>query len=108
MVMGTASTMACLAETLGLALPGSASIPAVHADRLRIAEPTGRRAVDMARAGKPRPTDLLTQAAFSNAIVVLQAIGGSTNALIHLAAIMGRCGFDLSLTRSTDPAARCR
>ena len=97
MVMGTASTMACLAETLGLALAGSASIPAVHADRLRIAELTGRRAVDMARAGTPRPTELLTKAAFSNAIVVLQAIGGSTNALIHLAAIMGRCGFDLSL-----------
>jgi dihydroxy-acid dehydratase len=97
MVMGTASTMACLAEVLGLALLGSASTPAVHADRLRIAELTGRRAVELARGGAPTPRQILTPAAFGNAIVTLQAIGGSTNALIHLAAIMGRCGADLDL-----------
>jgi dihydroxy-acid dehydratase len=105
MVMGTASTMACLAEALGLALPGSASIPAVHADRLRVAELAGHRAVKLARAGGPTPSEVLTPAAFRNAIVALQAIGGSTNALIHLAAIMGRCGMELDLD-DVDQAGR--
>jgi dihydroxy-acid dehydratase len=95
MVMGTASTVACVAEALGLALPGSASIPATHAGRLRCAETTGRRAAEMARGGGPRPTELLTDGAFHNAMVVLQAIGGSTNGLIHLAAIAGRLGRKL-------------
>jgi dihydroxy-acid dehydratase len=89
MVMGTASTMACLAEALGLALAGSASIPATHAERVRCAEATGRRAVAIAGAG-PRPSEILTPTAFRNALVVLQAIGGSTNGLIHLTAVAGR------------------
>ncbi len=97
MVMGTASTMACLAETLGMALPGSATAPAVHADRLRLAEQTGARAAELARAGGPRPSAIMTEASLRNAVVALQAIGGSTNALIHLAAIMGRVGIDLNL-----------
>ncbi|MEJ1161974.1 IlvD/Edd family dehydratase [Prosthecomicrobium sp. N25] len=96
MVMGTASTMGCLAEALGLALPHSGSIPATHADRIRAAEASGRRAVALA-AGGPRPSDLLTEAAFRNAMVVLQAIGGSTNGLVHLAAIARRRGLSLDL-----------
>jgi dihydroxy-acid dehydratase len=97
MVMGTASTMACLAEALGLALPGSAAIPATHADRIRCAEQSGAAAV--AAIGRPEclPGAILTQAAFRNAQVVLQAIGGSTNGLIHLAAIAGRRGLRLDL-----------
>jgi dihydroxy-acid dehydratase len=96
MVMGTASTMACLIEALGLSLPGSATIPATHAERLRCAEATGHRAAQMARAG-PRPSQILNATAFRNALVVLQAIGGSTNGLIHLTAIAGRLrqGIDL-------------
>ena len=94
MVMGTASTMAAIAETLGFVLPGGASIPAVHSERLRFAEETGRRAVQMARDGKPGAASLITKGAIRNAIVVLQALGGSTNALIHLAAIAGRAGLD--------------
>ena len=98
MVMGTASTMACLAEALGLALPGTATIPAPHADRLRAAEQSGATAVAaaLAPAGR-RPADLLTPIAFRNAQIVLHAIGGSTNALIHLAAIAGRRGLALDL-----------
>jgi dihydroxy-acid dehydratase len=97
MVMGTASTMACLAEVLGFVLPGGSSIPAVHSERLRHSEQTGRRAVEMARAGAPKPATLVTEESLRNAITVLQALGGSTNALIHLAAIAGRAGlrFDL-------------
>ncbi len=97
MVMGTASTMACLTEALGMALPGSATIPATHADRLRCAERTGAAAVEAGRDGGPRPADVLTKAAFRNALVVLQALGGSTNGLIHLAAIAGRRGIHLDL-----------
>ena len=97
MVMGTASTMACIAEALGLALPMAATIPAPHAERVRLAEASGRRAAEMAVAGGPRPSELLTPAAFRNAQVVLQAIGGSTNGLIHLTAIANRTphGIDL-------------
>ncbi len=97
MVMGTASTMAALAEVLGFVLPGGSSIPAVHSERLRFAEFTGRRAVEMATSGSPLPRSLITRASLTNAIIVLQALGGSTNALIHLAAIAGRAGvtFDL-------------
>lgn len=90
MVMGTASTMACITETLGLSLPMSATIPAPHAERVRSAEASGRRAAEMAVAGGPTPNELLTPAAFRNAQVVLQAIGGSTNGLIHLTAIANR------------------
>ncbi len=95
-VMGTASTMACLAEALGMALPGTAAIPAVHADRLRAAEATGETAVALARS-RLTPDRILTPAAFENALRVLLAIGGSTNAILHLAAIAGRVGVDLSL-----------
>ena len=95
-VMGTASTMACLAEALGMILPGTAAIPAVHADRLRAAEATGEAAVDLIRSGLT-PDRILTPAAFENALRVLLAIGGSTNALIHLTAIAGRVGVTLSL-----------
>ncbi|TXN61749.1 IlvD/Edd family dehydratase [Methylobacterium sp. WL6] len=97
MVMGTASTMACIAEALGLSLPMSATIPAPHAERIRLAEASGRRAAEMAVSGGPRPSELLTPDAFRNAQVVLQAIGGSTNGLIHLTAIANRTphGIDL-------------
>ena len=96
--MGTASTMALLVETLGLALPMSATAPAVSADRRRIAEATGRRAAELAAAHAPTPTDILTPASIRNASIVLQAIGGSTNGLIHLTAIAQRAGvpFDLA------------
>jgi dihydroxy-acid dehydratase len=97
MVMGTASTMACISEALGLSLPMSATIPAPHAERVRSAELSGRRAAEMARAGAPRPSELLTAAAFRNAQVVLQAIGGSTNGLIHLTAIARRTAHDVDL-----------
>ncbi|MCG6206359.1 dihydroxy-acid dehydratase [Rhodopseudomonas sp. HC1] len=90
MVMGTASTMACITEAMGLSLPMSATIPAPHAERFRSAEESGRVAAAMAKAKGPKPSELLTPAAFRNAQVVLQAIGGSTNGLIHLTAIAGR------------------
>lgn len=95
-VMGTASTMACLAEALGMTVPGSAAIPAVHADRLRAAEATGEAAVTLARSGLT-PERILGPEAFENALRVLLAIGGSTNAVVHLAAIAGRVGIGLSL-----------
>ncbi|MEO7056924.1 MAG: IlvD/Edd family dehydratase [Caldimonas sp.] len=97
MVMGTASTMACIVEIMGLALPGAASIPATHADRLRSAEASGRVATRMAECGGPLPAELMTAAAFRNALVVMQAIGGSTNALIHLTAAAGRLGIGIDL-----------
>ncbi len=97
-VMGTASTMAALAEALGLSLPGTAAIPAVHADRLRAAEASGRRAVELALV-PIRPSQLITPASVDNALRVLLAIGGSTNALIHLTAIAGRRGVAVSLAR---------
>jgi dihydroxy-acid dehydratase len=97
MVMGTALTMACLAETLGFMLPGSAAAPAVSAERMRIAEATGARAVEMAKAGAPLPREILTAAALRNAAVVLQATSGSTNAIVHLAAIAGRAGLTFDL-----------
>src|SRR5215468_8390900 len=97
MVMGTASTMACLAETLGFTLPGAATAPAVSSDRMRIAEATGRRAAEMAIKGGPRPRDILTPEALRNASVVLQATSGSTNAIVHLAAIAGRAGLTYDL-----------
>jgi dihydroxy-acid dehydratase len=96
MVMGTASTMGCLVEALGIALPGTGSIPATHADRIRAAEASGRQAVSLATSGT-RPSEVLTEAAFRNAMVVLQAIGGSTNGLIHLAAIARRRGIRIDL-----------
>src|SRR5205809_810018 len=90
MVMGTASTMASMAEALGLTLPGNAAIPAPDSRRLALAELSGRRAVEMALAGGPKPSEILTAQAFDNAIRADMAIGGSTNAIIHLVAIAGR------------------
>jgi dihydroxy-acid dehydratase len=103
MVMGTASTMACLAEVLGFMLPGGATIPAVHSERLRHAEASGRRAVEMARRGGPLPSSLVTADSLRNACVTLQALGGSTNAVIHLAAIAGRAGLRLDLAGLDSP-----
>ena len=97
-VMGTASTMAAIAEALGMTLPGTAAIPAVHADRLRAAEATGARAVAMARSDLS-PDKIITAAAVENAVRVLLALGGSTNGVIHLAAIAGRVGVKLDLKR---------
>ena len=95
-VMGTASTMACISETMGFTLPGTAAIPAVHADRLRASEATGIQAVKLADDGLT-PDKLLTHESIENAIRVLLAIGGSTNAVIHLTAIAGRVGKEVSL-----------
>jgi dihydroxy-acid dehydratase len=97
MVMGTASTMACVVEALGMALPNSAAAPATHADRRRIAEMSGKRAAEMAVSGVPTPAELITEASVSNAMVVLQAIGGSTNGLIHLTAMAGRAGVKVDI-----------
>jgi len=97
MVMGTASTIACITEALGLSLPMSATIPAPHAERIRLAEASGKRAAEIAVAARPLPSELLTPAAFHNAQVVLQAIGGSTNGLIHLTAIANRTEHRLNL-----------
>lgn len=95
-VMGTASTMACIAEVLGMTVPGGASPPAVTAERMRVAEQTGAVAVQMA-LDQLTIDRILTPAAFSNAIRVLLAIGGSTNAIVHLAAIAGRLGIGIDL-----------
>jgi dihydroxy-acid dehydratase len=96
-VMGTASTMALMAETIGMMLPGSAAIPAVHADRLRNCEETGALAAQMALTGGPRPSEVVTPAAIRNAKRVLLAVSGSTNAVIHMAAVAGRIGMKLDL-----------
>ena len=97
-VMGTASTMALLTETIGMMLPGGAAIPATVAERFRHAERTGERAVALAREGLT-PKDIMTANAFENALTMLQAIGGSTNALVHLTAVAGRLGIDIDLER---------
>ena len=99
MVMGTASTMASMAEALGMTLPGNAAIPAPDSRRLAMAELAGRHAVEMAKAGGPKPSEILTAQAFDNAIRADMAIGGSTNAIIHLVAIAGRAGVTLPLAR---------
>ncbi len=96
MVMGTASTMALTVETLGMMLPGSATVPAVHAERKRIAEATGGRAVAMAAEGLT-PDRIMTPTAFANALRLLLAVGGSTNGLVHLSAIAGRRGIAVDL-----------
>ncbi|MGZ5130310.1 MAG: IlvD/Edd family dehydratase [Caldimonas sp.] len=95
-VMGTASTMACIAEALGMTMPGGASPPAVTADRIRVAEQSGAQAVQMAR-DKLTIDKILTRAAFENAMRVLLAIGGSSNGIVHLAAIAGRVGLEIDL-----------
>jgi dihydroxy-acid dehydratase len=96
MVMGTASTMASIAEALGMMLPGGASALAPSGGRLRHAAATGRRAVELA-AESLRPSDILTPAAFENALHVLAALGGSTNAIVHLLAVARRAGAPLTL-----------
>ena len=101
MVMGTASTMACMTEALGMMLPGGATIPAVHADRLRFAERSGERAVAIVEEDL-KPSDIMTESGFQNALVTLQAIGGSTNALIHITAVARRLGIELSLDAFDD------
>ena len=101
-VMGTASTMACIAETLGMILPGTAAIPAVHADRLRAAEASGTRAMQLALAkGKDKllPRHIITEKSVENALRVLLAVGGSTNAIVHLTAVAGRLGLPVSLDK---------
>jgi dihydroxy-acid dehydratase len=95
-VMGTASTMACIAEALGLILPGTAAIPAVHADRLRAAEATGTEAVKLIGSGRT-PDRIVNVKSVDNALRVLLALGGSTNAVIHLTAIAGRAGVRVGL-----------
>jgi dihydroxy-acid dehydratase len=97
-VMGTASTMACVAEALGMILPGTAAIPAVHADRLRAAEATGAAAVKLI-GSRLTPERIIDAKSVENALRVILAVGGSTNAVIHLAAIAGRAGVKLSLQR---------
>jgi len=97
-VMGTASTMAAIAEALGMSLPGTCAIPAVHSDRLRAAEATGKQAVALA-ANPIRPSEIITEKSVENALRVLLSIGGSTNAIIHLTAIAGRVGVKISLDR---------
>jgi dihydroxy-acid dehydratase len=95
-VMGTASSMACLAEALGLILPGTAAIPAVHADRLRAAEATGAAAVRLI-GSRLTPDRIVNAKSVENALRVLLALGGSTNAVIHLTAIAGRAGVKVTL-----------
>ena len=94
--MGTASTMACVTEALGLQLPGSATVAAVDAERYKIAQLAGRRIVDMVAEGL-RPSKILTRASFENAVRVNAAVGGSTNAIVHLLAIAGRAEVPLVL-----------
>jgi dihydroxy-acid dehydratase len=96
MTMGTASTMTSIAETLGMTLPGASSIPAVDANHSRMASACGRRIVEMVWEDL-KPRDILSLAAFENAITADMAIGGSTNAIIHLVALAGRAGFKLDL-----------
>ena len=99
-VMGTASTMACITETLGMALPGTAAIPAIHADRLRAAEASGAQAVYLTQADQSEqltPNKIITPESVENALRVLLAVGGSTNAIIHLTAIAGRLGIPIPL-----------
>jgi|TARA_B100001142_G_scaffold25034_1_gene22796 dihydroxy-acid dehydratase len=101
-VMGTASTMACITEALGMALPGTAAIPATHADRLRASEASGAQAVVLASSDKDNsliPNRIITPKSVENALRVLLAIGGSTNAIIHLTAVAGRLGIPIPLAQ---------
>jgi dihydroxy-acid dehydratase len=98
MTMGTASTMAAVVEAMGLSLSGASSIPAVDASHTRMAAESGRRVVELVWADV-RPRDIVTRAAIDNAVTTLMAIGGSTNAVIHLVAIAGRAGLTLPLER---------
>jgi len=101
-VMGTASTMACITEALGMALPGTAAIPATHADRLRASEASGVQAVVLASSDKDNsliPNKIITPKSVENALRVLLAVGGSTNAIIHLTAVAGRLGIPIPLNQ---------
>ena len=102
MVMGTASTMACITEAMGLSLPMSATIPAPHAERFRSAEASGKVAAELAKNKGPKPSEFLTPGSFRNAQVVLQAIGGSTNGLIHLTAMANRTPNRIDLNAFDD------
>lgn len=104
MTMGTASTMALIAEVLGMTLPGAAAIPAADSSHSRLATESGRQIVEMVWQDR-KPSDLVTDASFQNAIVTLMACGGSTNAIIHLVAMAGRLGIKVDLDRF-DAAAR--
>ena len=97
-VMGTASTMACIAETLGMSLPGTAAIPAVNAHRLVAAEQSGTAAVRLLTT-RITPSQVITEKSVENALRVLMCIGGSTNAIVHLTAIAGRLGIRISMDR---------
>jgi dihydroxy-acid dehydratase len=103
--MGTASTMTALVEALGMALPGTSAIPASHSRRYAAAEETGARAVELSREGL-RPSAILTEDAFNNAITLLMALGGSTNAVVHLVALAGRVGVELPLDRFDEISSR--
>jgi dihydroxy-acid dehydratase len=103
--MGTASSLAAVVEGLGMTLPGAAAAPAIDARRYQAADAIGRRAVTIAEE-KIRPSQILTQEAFDNAITVLLAVGGSTNVVIHLLALAGRCGIDLNLERFDELSRR--
>jgi dihydroxy-acid dehydratase len=105
MVMGTASTMACVTEALGMMLPGGATAPSGSGDRLRNAVASGRRAVALAKGGVS-PSGILTREAFTNALTVLAAVSGSTNAVIHLTAIARRAGVQLTLDDFHEVSAR--
>jgi dihydroxy-acid dehydratase len=105
MTMGTASTMTSIAETLGLTLPGASSIPAVDANHSRMATACGRRIVEMVWQDL-KPGDILTKASFENAITADMAIGGSTNAIIHLVALAGRAGIKLDLKKFDEISQR--
>jgi dihydroxy-acid dehydratase len=105
MTMGTASTMAILAETLGFTLKGASGIPAVVAEHQRLGVATGRRAVELAWSG-PKPTTLCSRSAFDDAVTILMAIGGSTNAIVHLLALAGRAQVPLNLDRFDELSRR--
>ena len=105
MVMGTASTMNSLMEGLGMALPGNGAIPAADSRRLQLAAAAGRQIVKLVEANI-RPSQILSPAAFDNAITLLHALGGSTNAIVHLPAIAGRAGVDLPLSRFDELSRR--
>jgi dihydroxy-acid dehydratase len=98
MVMGTASTIACMVEAMGMSLPGAATIPAVYAERFRHSEDVGRRIVELAK-NPISPKEIMTPEAITNALIVLHAIGGSTNALIHFTAIAAKLGIRLDLEK---------
>ncbi|MDQ3013249.1 MAG: dihydroxy-acid dehydratase, partial [Acidobacteriota bacterium] len=105
MTMGTASTMTSIAEAMGMTLPGAASIPAVDASHQRMATSCGRRIVEMVWEDL-KPCDLLTAASFENAITTDMAIGGSTNAIIHIVAMAGRAGIKIDLKQFDEIAQR--